>query len=78
MKAGHQVSREGWHGKRMFIELQIPDENSKMTLPYIYMGVPKFLDDSNIPSSYSLVPWIASQTDLLSEDWVEVEVVEYK
>lgn len=43
----------------MWLELQVPDEYSKMTLPYIYMKT----------VSGGLVPWIASQTDILSEDW---------
>lgn len=62
LKSGARVAREGWNGKDMFIELQYPDANSKMTLPYIYMKT--VYDD--------LVPWIASQTDLLSGDWFVV------
>lgn len=59
LKEGEAVAREGWNGKGMWIALQTPDENSKMTLPYIYMST--VIRD--------LVPWLASQTDLLSEDW---------
>ncbi len=70
LKAGEKVAREGWNGKHMWLELQKPDENSKMTLPYIYIEYPK-----NHPAypEGSRVPWLASQTDLLSEDWVVVE-----
>jgi hypothetical protein len=60
IKDGHRVSREGWNGKGMWIELQVPDANSKMSLPYIYM---KTSDDK-------LVPWLASPTDILSNDWI--------
>lgn len=60
LKVGHKVAREGWNGKGMYLALQRPDEHSKMTLPYVYM---KTADDK-------LVPWLCSQTDLLSEDWV--------
>lgn len=67
LKEGKKVSREGWNGKNMYIELQIPDENSKMTLPYIFM---RTADSSLYPSG--LVPWLASQTDILAEDWIEV------
>jgi hypothetical protein len=56
---GNSAYREGWNGKGMFIKLQVPDENSKMGRPYIYMS----------PVDGKLVPWLASQTDLLSEDW---------
>ena len=60
LKVGGRASRKGWNGKGMWIELQKPDEHSKMTLPYIYMKTA----DNN------LVPWLASQTDMLSEDWI--------
>jgi hypothetical protein len=43
----------------MWLALQRPDSHSKMSLPYIYMSAA----DGN------LVPWLASQTDMLSEDW---------
>jgi hypothetical protein len=59
LKQGHRVSRSGWNGKGMWLELHVPDEHSKMSLPYIYM---KTADDK-------LVPWLASQTDMLSDDW---------
>jgi len=60
LKSGHRVARSGWNGKGMWLHLQTPDEGSKMSLPYIYM---KTADNK-------LVPWLASQTDLLSEDWM--------
>lgn len=59
LKAGGKVARKGWNGKGMWLELQRPDDHSKMTLPYIYM---KTADDNK-------VPWLASQTDMLCEDW---------
>lgn len=62
LKLGYKVAREGWNGKGMYLALQRPDFNSKMTLPYIYM---KTVQDN-------LVPWLASQTDMLAEDWMVV------
>lgn len=62
VKQGKRVRREGWNGKGMWIEIQYPTAYSKMTLPYIYM----YTADKN------LVPWLASQTDLLAEDWEQV------
>ena len=59
LKTGHKACRSGWNGKGMYIALQVPDEHSKMSLSYIYMRT----------VSRDLVPWVASQTDLLSEDW---------
>ena len=59
LKAGGRVTRAGWNGKDMWIALQTPDENSKMTLPYIYISTVQG----------DLVPWLASQTDVLADDW---------
>ena len=59
LKEGKRVAREGWNGKGMHIALQRPDAGSKMTLPYIYMSTVQG----------DLVPWLASQTDLLANDW---------
>lgn len=59
LKAGVKVCRKGWNGKNMYLELQTPDEHSKMTLPYIYMYT----------ADKQLVPWLASQTDVLAVDW---------
>jgi len=65
LKVGDRVSRVGWSfgkgsgGEKMWLRLQKPDESSDMTLPYIFMST----------VSDDLVPWIASQTDMLAEDW---------
>ena len=57
-----RFAREGWNGKDMYITLQCPDDDSKMTLPYIYLKT----------ADGELVPWVASQTDLLAEDWIQL------
>ena len=62
LKGKWRVTRNGWNGKDMYIHLQTPDTNSKMSLPYIYMKTVQG----------DLVPWLASQTDLLEEDWIVV------
>lgn len=59
MQQGAKVCRSGWNGKNMYLELQRPDAHSKMTLPYVYMRT----------AQGDLVPWLCSQTDLLSVDW---------
>ena len=64
MRYGSKVQRAGWNGKNMWLALQLPDANSKMTLPYIYI---KTADNK-------LVPWLASQTDILATDWSIVEI----
>jgi hypothetical protein len=60
LKGGESVQREGWNGKGMWLRIQQPGELDKMTVPFIYM----YTTDGEF------VPWLASQTDLLSEDWV--------
>lgn len=72
MKAGKRVRRRGWNGKGIFLELQRPDENSKMTHPYIYIDTTGLQTD-NPDAPKNRVPWLASQTDMLSEDWEIVE-----
>ncbi len=63
LKHGKAVQRTGWNGKDMWLALQTPDEHSKMRRPYIYMK----------PVDGDLVPWVASQSDLLADDWQIVE-----
>ena len=69
LKQGKRVARHGWNGKGMWLEVQRPDEHSKMTLPYLYLSYPN--DSVNTPGAR--VPWLASQTDMLCEDWVVLE-----
>lgn len=59
MHDGRKVARSGWNGRNMYLELQVPDAHSKMTLPYVYMRT----------AQGDLVPWLCSQTDLLAVDW---------
>ncbi len=71
LKCGRRVAREGWNGKGIFIEMQRPDENSKMTSPYIFIDTTGLQTD-NLAAPKSRVPWLASQTDLMAEDWMDV------
>ncbi len=73
LKLGKKVAREGWNGKKMFIwlndyegcEMVVPDmEDSLPMLPCINM---KTADNK------SLTGWLASQTDILAEDWFILE-----
>lgn len=77
LKEECKVSRSGWNGKGMYVVLQkgyldgipinkntaeatgIPEGTMIKFLPYLMM---KTVDDS-------FVPWLASQTDLLADDW---------
>ena len=67
LKLGSKLQREGWNGKGMFIELVPANGWAKLfgnttdygNLPFIGM---KTADNK-------FVPWLASQTDILAEDW---------
>lgn len=61
LKAGKQVAREGWNGKGMHLELK---EGNPLELLRDHI-VMKTVDGTR-------VPWVASQTDILAEDWVLV------
>ena len=75
LKKGKRVARAGWNDKGLSLELQRPDERSKMTLPYIFMAYPATPASDTAPQSHinARVPWLASQTDMLAEDWKIVE-----
>jgi len=62
MRAGERVSRTGWNGKNMWLELQVPEQHSKMSLPYVFITTVQG----------DRVPWLCSQTDLLAKDWFTV------
>lgn len=75
LKAGKKVARSGWNGKGMWIEYQVPDVNSKMTRPYIYMNIPngctnQFGEGADL--EIDRVPWLFSQTDIFADDWMIV------
>ena len=59
LKDGKRCAREAWIAKGEWLKLQKPDENSLMTVPYIYMKT----------KQSELVPWVASQCDILANDW---------
>jgi hypothetical protein len=62
LKHGGAVARAGWNGAGQEVRLQTPDDHSKMELPYLYI--------KTVQGQH--VPWLASQTDLLAEDWLLV------
>jgi hypothetical protein len=63
VKKGRKAARAGWNSKGMWIELQRPDEHSKMTLPYIYMKT----------AAGDYAPFTPTQCDVLADDWMLVE-----
>ena len=66
LKDGEIVYREEWLGSGMWLKLQVPDKHSKMQQPYIYVSISL----AHPAGAGGLVPWVASQSDLLAEDWM--------
>lgn len=60
LKQGDRVYRAGWNGKEMYVKVQDPYPCGRMTLPYMFF----FTADGD------RVPWAASSSDLLANDWV--------
>ena len=72
LKLGYKVARTGWNGKGLTLSLKLPEEGvNDMTLPYIYMTYPSTPASDTAPENHinARVPWLASQTDMLAEDW---------
>ncbi len=81
LKKGKKVCREGWNGKGMFLYYvpanKYPVERGAKNSP-----VKGLFKDDLIPygayiamktAQDNVIPWLASQTDMLSEDWCVVE-----
>lgn len=83
LKAGKKVSRAGWNGKGMWLILVPGTKAVEFTegSPYYKAGLQSgeilpHIDmyTTNSEGRRAMLPgWLASQTDMLSEDWVIVE-----
>lgn len=88
LKNGKKVAREGWNGKGMYLYLvhgtTVDKENLRNEASRILTddemamhgtGVAEFLPhiDMRTANGDICVGWLASQTDMLSEDWIVVE-----
>lgn len=76
LKNGLKVSREGWNGKGMFIYYVPP--NRYPANGNILGTMDGIFEDDMVPygayiamktAQNNVVPWLASQTDVLAEDW---------
>lgn len=78
IKAGKKVARQGWNGKGMFVFL-VPGSRFKVNrkpLLGIYPEGREIDYHAHIDMKTAddkIVPWLASQTDVLAEDWTIVE-----
>lgn len=77
IKEGKKVAREGWNGKGMFLFL-VPGSRFRVNRPPLLGIYPEGTEidyhphiDMKTAQGY-VVPWLASQADMLSEDWIIV------
>ena len=77
LKQGARVAREGWNGKGMFLyyvpENKYPaSRNEHGTMIGVFENdmVPYGAYIAMKTAQNNVVPWLASQTDVLAEDWV--------
>jgi hypothetical protein len=67
LQRGARVTRSGWNGKGLWLEYR---PANGVDLPFIRMSYP--VHSAAYPQG-ARVPWLASQTDMLAEDWQLVE-----
>lgn len=80
LKKGHKVARRGWNGKSMFL-YYVPAASYPAQRNTFGTMVGVFPDDMVPYCAYiamktaqdNVVPWLASQTDMLSDDWEIVQ-----
>ena len=80
LKKGHKVARRGWNGKSMFL-YYVPSASYPAQRNTFGTMVGVFPDDMVPYCAYiamktaqdNVVPWLASQTDMLSDDWEIVQ-----
>lgn len=75
LKCGKRVQREGWNGKNQYIELAtnvsyVDPDGNVVNVDHEQMGnqVIAFVGTSGVQ-----LGWLASQADMLSEDWQVAE-----
>jgi len=75
LRNGARVARAGWNGKGMWLRLIGPADNKHELLDRgdgtcIEMHCDPFIQMKT--AGNTLVPWLASQTDVLASDWTVV------
>lgn len=83
LKAGRKVARNGWNGKGMFLYYvpanSYPASGNKLgTMTGIFPNdmVPYAAYIAMKTAQDNVVPWLASQTDVLAEDWEDLSPVQ--
>lgn len=80
LKQGEKVARAGWNGKGMWLGLVSAENYMILKAPH---GDGQDTEDGEchglLPwigmktADHKFVPWLASQTDMLAEDWIVVK-----
>lgn len=79
VKAGGRVARAGWNGKNMFIFL-VPGSKFQVNRPPLLGIYPegttvKYRGHIDMRTADGeIVPWAATQSDMLADDWEIIEV----
>lgn len=72
LKAGERVARKGWNGKDMFLYYVPANSYKAQTVAarnYFGDMVPYGAYIAMKTAQGNVVPWLASQTDMLADDW---------
>lgn len=68
LKTGGLVAREGWNGKGMHLFLVFGKDVEPILHQYYELPVQDAIYMKTAQNT--LVPWLASQADVLAEDWL--------
>ena len=75
LKAGQKVARKGWNGKKQYIQLAtgisyVSEDGELVNCEHDAIGnkAIAFVGTSGVQ-----IGWLASQADMLAEDWISAE-----
>ena len=71
LKQGHRVSRAGWNGKGMWLALVPEKLADAVSFQYAALKPAPWIGMKTADDKF--VPWLASQTDMLADDWTIVD-----
>lgn len=71
LKRGHKIARTGWNGKGMWLMLVPEKLADAVSFQYEALSPAPWIGMKTTDDKF--VPWLASQTDMLAEDWEIVE-----
>jgi hypothetical protein len=80
LKTGFRICRSGWNGKKMFLFFNPGSEvyvtEGRPLASAFPVGtkckMPPYIMMKTAAEDLRFVPWLASQTDILAEDWMIV------